>query len=208
MNENRLSSVEHVVVLMLENRSLDHMLGYLYAEQGNVSPAGQPFEGLTGAESNPDGNGNPVTVFKIEPATPNAYYMPGADPGEGYMATNSQLFGHITAPPSLAAPTMQGFVKDFAYTLGWQSREHGWTILPGTTAGNIQKPSPCFRRSPRATGSAITGSARLPPRRCRTELLRWRRPARVTWTTRPGRSPRPVNSISTSPGSASGYRPC
>jgi Phosphoesterase family len=44
--ENSLSSVEHIVVLMLENRSFDHMLGYLYSDSGNVSPAGQPFEGL------------------------------------------------------------------------------------------------------------------------------------------------------------------
>ncbi len=136
-NGNGLSSVQHVVVLMLENRSLDHMLGYLYAAQGNVTSSGQPFEGLAGTESNPDANGSPVQVFKIEPTTPNAYYMPGADPGEGYMATNSQLFGSITAPASPTAPAMQGFVKDFAYTLGWQSREHGWTILPGTTGSDI-----------------------------------------------------------------------
>ena len=136
-DENGLSAVQHIVVLMLENRSFDHMLGYLYSSTGNVSPSGQPFEGLTGSESNPDDNGNPVAVFQIEPTTPNAYYMPGADPGEGYMATNSQLFGNITAPASPAVPAMQGFVKDFAYTLGWQSREHGWTILPGTTANDI-----------------------------------------------------------------------
>ena len=35
-----LTAVEHVVVLMLENRSFDHMLGYLYADSGNRSPAG------------------------------------------------------------------------------------------------------------------------------------------------------------------------
>lgn len=136
-NGNGLSSVQHVVVLMLENRSFDHMLGYLYASDKNVAPSGQAFEGLTGTESNPDAHGNPVTVFQIQPSTPNAYYMPGADPGEGYMATNSQLFGNITAPPSATTPPMQGFVKDFAYTLGWQSRESGWTILPGTTANDI-----------------------------------------------------------------------
>ena len=136
-NGNGLSEVQHIVVLMLENRSFDHMLGYLYSAEGNVTPAGQAFEGLTGSESNPDANGNPVTVFKIEPTTPNAYYMPGGDPGEGYMATNSQLFGRNTAAAGPAAPPMQGFVKDFAYTLGWQSREHGWKILPGTTASDI-----------------------------------------------------------------------
>ena len=78
-----LSAIEHVVVLMLENRSFDHMLGFLYSDSGNVSPTGQPFEGLTGTESNLDSSGNPVTVFKIEPGTPNAYFMPGADPAKG-----------------------------------------------------------------------------------------------------------------------------
>jgi phospholipase C len=95
---NNLSSIEHIVVLMLENRSFDHMLGFLYSGSGNVSPSGQPYEGLTGSESNPASAGPPVSVFKIEPGTPSAYYMPGADPGEGYMATNDQLFGSETAP--------------------------------------------------------------------------------------------------------------
>ena len=81
---NGLASIEHVVVLMLENRSFDHMLGFLYTGAGNVSPSGQPFDGLRGTESNPGASGQPVTVFKIEPGTPNAYLMPGADPGEGY----------------------------------------------------------------------------------------------------------------------------
>ena len=80
-NGNGLASVDHVVVLMLENRSFDHMLGFLYP--GGVSPSGQPFDGLTGTESNLGSDGKPVTVFRIEPATPSAYYMPGADPGEG-----------------------------------------------------------------------------------------------------------------------------
>jgi len=142
-----LSSVEHVVVLMLENRSFDHMLGFLYADHGNITPGGQPYEGLAGTESNPDASGKPVTVFRIEPTTPNAYFMPGADPGEGYMATNDQLFGSTavpgttgppaTGPAGQVSPPMQGFVKDFAYTLGWQSTSHGWTILPGTTAADI-----------------------------------------------------------------------
>src|SRR5215472_7293389 len=99
-----LSAVNHVVVLMLENRSFDHMLGYLYADTGNVSPSGQPFEGLTGTESNPDANGNPVPVYQITPATPNAYFMPGADPGEGYKATNDQLWGADTAPAAGTQP--------------------------------------------------------------------------------------------------------
>lgn len=138
-NGNQLAQVQHFVVLMLENRSFDHMLGFLYADAGNVSPAGQPFEGLTGTESNPDAAGQQVTVFRIEPTTPNAYFMPGADPGEGYMATNSQLFGGTAGPANPTdMPGMQGFVKDFGYTLGWQSREHGyWSIVPGTVPDDI-----------------------------------------------------------------------
>jgi phospholipase C len=137
MADDGLSSVQHVVVLMLENRSFDHMLGFLYP--GNVSPTGQPFDGLTGTESNPGSDGQPVTVFRIEPTTPSAYYMPGADPGEGYMATNDQLYGSDSGPASAgeAAPC-SGFVKDFAYTLGWQSKEpKRWPIVPGTVAGDI-----------------------------------------------------------------------
>ena len=133
---NGLSSVEHIVVLMLENRSFDHMLGFLYSDINNLLPSGLEFAGLTGNESNPGASG-PVRVYRIEPGTPNAYFMPGADPGEGYMATNDQLFGSEKAPADGTIPAMNGFVKDFAYTLGWQSREGGWSIVPGTVASNI-----------------------------------------------------------------------
>jgi phospholipase C len=73
-----LSAIQNIVVLMLENRSFDHMHGM--------------------------------------PGSSNAYFMPGADPGEGYQATNSQLFGANAGPtPPLA--TNQGFVQNYAYML-------------------------------------------------------------------------------------------
>jgi phospholipase C len=134
---NGLSFVEHVVVLMLENRSFDHMLGFLYTDNGNVSPTGQPYEGLNGTESNPASVGSPVTVYRIEPATSNAYFMPGANPGEGYMATDAQIFGGAEGLPRPGAvAASNGFVTDFAYTLGWQAQQ-GRPILPGTTASDI-----------------------------------------------------------------------
>ena len=49
------------------------MLGFLYTDEGNVSPSGQPYAGLTSSESNPDPSGQPVTVFRIEPAAPSAF---------------------------------------------------------------------------------------------------------------------------------------
>jgi len=135
MPGNQLSAIQHIVHLMLENRSFDHMLGFLYADSGNVSPAGAAFEGLTGTESNPDTSGNPVTVYKINPTDPGAYFMPGADPGEGYANTNSQLFGSGTAPVPPVA-TNQGFVTNFDATIAWDQRA-GRSVQPGTTASDI-----------------------------------------------------------------------
>jgi phospholipase C len=40
---SQLSSIEHIVQVMLENRSFDHMLGFLYPNK--TGPGGQPFEG-------------------------------------------------------------------------------------------------------------------------------------------------------------------
>jgi phospholipase C len=135
MPDNQLTEVQHIVHLMLENRSLDHMLGFLYADSGNVSPLGQPFEGLTGSESNPDSTGNPVTVFKIDATTPSAYFMPGANPGEGYANTNSQLFGTATAPSPPTA-TNNGFVTNFDAAIAYNQRLHRG-IVAGTTAADI-----------------------------------------------------------------------
>ncbi len=136
MNANLLQSIDHFVVVMLENRSFDHMLGFLYAQHGNVSPSGQAFEGLTGSETNPDGKGNPLKVFKILPTDPHPYFMPGADPGEGYLNTNWQLFGTEQEPSPLTPATNQGFVINFASTLTWESKQPG-RVLPGTTPAQI-----------------------------------------------------------------------
>jgi phospholipase C len=133
---DQLAAVQHIVVLMLENRSFDHMLGLLYAAEGNVSPAGQSFEGLAGTETNPGANGKAVKVFPIAAGNSLTYFMPGADPGEGYTATNSQLFGTETAPTPPTA-TNQGFVSNFTYTLSWESKSAGWTPLAGTQASDI-----------------------------------------------------------------------
>jgi len=130
-----LGQIQHVVVLMLENRSFDHMLGLLYRDRKNVSLAGQPFEGLTGGETNLDSHGKSVAVFAIDPTQPLAYFMPGADPGEGYQQTNMQLFGALAAPSPPVA-TNAGFVKDFDSTITWDKNNHR-SVLAGTVASSI-----------------------------------------------------------------------
>lgn len=134
---NQLGSVEHIVVLVLENRSFDHMLGFLYADSGNVSPATkQPFEGLTGKESNADASGAALPISALTPGTAHVYFTPGADPGEGFLATNAQLFG-TASPGADVSATNTGFVTDFAATLKG-AHAHG-PIIPGTTASDIMR---------------------------------------------------------------------
>lgn len=134
--DDRLGSVDHVVVLMLENRSFDHMLGYLYSDAGNRSPAGDAYDGLTGEEWNPTTDGARATVFPIVPGRPDTYFRPGSDPGEGYYATNAQLFGTEEAPRAGAPPSNDGFVRDYARTLGWERRD-GAPVWPGTRPEDI-----------------------------------------------------------------------
>jgi phospholipase C len=128
-----LAGVQHIVQLMLENRSFDHMLGLLYA--GRSGPNGQPFEGLLGSESNNDSSGQPVTVFPINTSSPGAYFMPGADPGEGYANTNVQLFG-TGKPPDPPTATMTGFVTNFDAAITYDQRS-GMSVESGTTASSI-----------------------------------------------------------------------
>jgi phospholipase C len=104
-----LESIDHVILLMLENRSFDHLLGYLYPKSGD-------FDGLDGTESNRDPAGTAVSVHPITPENENAYYYPLANPTEGFVATNEQLFSSATAPVDGKAAN-DGFVTSFAREL-------------------------------------------------------------------------------------------
>ena len=133
---NQLPAIKHVVQLMLENRSFDQMLGFLYESTGNRSATNQPFEGLTGNEFNLDDVGNPVKVFKISPTSPHPYLMPGADPGEGFHNTNFQLFSNDD-PAHGAAPTNDGFVKNFKAAIASDQAKHYQDSLPDVVAADI-----------------------------------------------------------------------
>lgn len=91
--------IEHLVVLMMENRSFDHMLGF------HRSPD-WPIDGLAGTETNPDINGAPVRVS--QDARYSGDLTP--DPGHDFISVNEQIFGNSTGT---GTPTMQGFVKAY-----------------------------------------------------------------------------------------------
>jgi phospholipase C len=157
IGKSSLSKINHIVVVMLENRSFDHMLGFLYQASNNVSPLGQPFEGLKGNETNADTSGKAVAVFPIKPSAPHAYLMPGANPGEGYLNTNSELFGTQDAPSPIAPASNNGFVTNFAYTLGWEGKDPG-SVIAGTQPSAIMgmyTPATLPILSKLATGYAV-----------------------------------------------------
>ncbi len=129
-----LEAIEHLVVLMLENRSFDQMLGYLYAQVGNLSPDGSAYEGLTGREQSTGTDGRPVPVRPVQPGRPYLYYLPGADPGEGFVNTNDQLFGNDAGTGPV---TNNGFVINYSQTLAWEANDPRWSVVPGTTADDI-----------------------------------------------------------------------
>jgi phospholipase C len=133
---NQLGAIKHIVQLMLENRSFDQMLGFLYESTGNKSPAGQPYDGLTGNESNPDDTGRDIKVFKIDQNAPHPYFMPGADPGEGFHHTNYQLFRTDDPQPN-QQPTNDGFVIDFKAAIASDLAKGFQDTLPGTDPSEI-----------------------------------------------------------------------
>lgn len=119
-------AMDHVVVVMFENRSFDNLRGRLY-EPGEV----ESFEGVIGKGlSNPippwaeDGADRKVVPYGVSP-TMNT---PWPDPGEEYPHINTQLFGildegnrgvlqpekNFNAPDDpTRQPTMDGFLTDY-----------------------------------------------------------------------------------------------
>src|SRR5580765_4729412 len=95
-----LDQLKHIVVLMMENRSFDHMLGSLTAVNNKI-------DGVNPALFNPDTGGNqvkpqPLADFQgqLEP-----------DPDHHFPAVDLQIFGGVTGPGR--QPTMDGFIKSY-----------------------------------------------------------------------------------------------
>lgn len=99
-----MADIQHVVVLMLENRSFDNLLGTFTAS----TPG---FNGLKGAESNRIGN----QVYRARSDLPGggSYTIPTPDPGESYIDITQQLF-FPREWRDAAAPAMGGFANNYA----------------------------------------------------------------------------------------------
>ncbi|WP_159499022.1 alkaline phosphatase family protein [Microbacterium sp. 18062] len=122
---------DHLVVLMFENRSLDNLLGWLYAD--SPPSGGQTFDGLTASRSNTTRDGHEVAAHRYSGPTDEVMSSPRPDPGEEYPHVNTQLFGTVSpesnrfrridgmeapfnAPADGATPAMSGFLQDYIDT--------------------------------------------------------------------------------------------
>jgi phospholipase C len=143
VSEAFLPQVKNIVFLMLENRSLDNLLGWLYEKDPpppqNFFPSSSPktYDGLVaGKYSNPDSSGNPVDVIPIPdnvwnhgqgnavPSTDpyeslRAYKVDVRAPARSWYGVMNQFFGNQQVIPGLPSPSdgvpaMKGFVQDYA----------------------------------------------------------------------------------------------
>ncbi|XP_072983963.1 non-specific phospholipase C2-like [Typha latifolia] len=92
--------IKTVVVVVMENRSFDHMLGWMK----QLNPE---IDGVTGTESNP--------ISAADPNASRVYFKDGAhfvdpDPGHSFQAIREQLFGSDDTSASPAP--MNGFVQN------------------------------------------------------------------------------------------------
>lgn len=117
--------IEHVVMLMLENRSIDNILGWLYENdtpQLNIpplKPGERAYEGLQGLDLstlvNQAGNLSSPPVRGASGLT-----IPSISPGETLEQVHTQLFNQAydpKNPTSKTPPTMNGYLKDYISVL-------------------------------------------------------------------------------------------
>src|SRR5262249_46448539 len=97
--------IDHIVVLMLENRSFDHMLGFLKRDDPRI-------DGLNGDEAIPSAPGSP-TSRPVRVSDDAAPINAGPDPGHDIGDVREQIYGAPGADfPSIG--DNDGFVVNYA----------------------------------------------------------------------------------------------
>jgi phospholipase C len=149
LSNDFMSQIDHVVYLMLENRSFDNVVGWLYADQNNIPGINIPpppphqkpsFNGLGKCKQS---NLPPHDLKFLHDHGPQYVqfgasncHIPKTDPYEPYQHVYWQLYGTGTDPynqePPKPAP-MSGFLADYSSHLDVISREHALEIMQAYT---------------------------------------------------------------------------
>ena len=118
-----LDDLQHIVFLMMENRSFDHMVGFLQSDTYQVN-------GLAGTETNPDDDNASVQVSN------DAIYFGDLtpDPGHSHFDVMKQMFSGADPANTTVAP-MSGFVKDYKLHTNDVAKSHN--IMKCFSAANL-----------------------------------------------------------------------
>lgn len=112
-----MQNIKHVVYYMLENRSFDNLLGWLYELDqpaqiiANEKQKNDPFYGLKENTYFNTFEDDPTRHF-VQKGT-ESLDVPSPDPNEGFEDVNNCLFGAKELPPNNTPPNMEGFLKDY-----------------------------------------------------------------------------------------------
>ena len=132
---SNLSNIKHIVVLTMENRSFDHMLGYLSLPVTAGGAGRTDVDGLNGSKPNPYN----LELFPSVPIAAGDTAF-GPDPSHSYEPVYHQINAEvddITKPVPLPIPgkgKMNGFVKAFVNSTG---SFNGAAIMGYHTAANV-----------------------------------------------------------------------
>ncbi|RZS28841.1 hypothetical protein BHM03_00062489 [Ensete ventricosum] len=116
--------IRAVVVLIMENRSFDHMLGWM------KSALGLPIDGLSGTECNRRSVADPASPSVC--VSDDARYV-DPDPGHSFVAVREQVFGSSNSSSGTAVPSMAGFVQQ-ALSM---SEDLAGTVMKGFKPENV-----------------------------------------------------------------------
>jgi len=139
-----MEEIEHVVVLMLENRSFDSMLGWLYEKDApalNIPPAAKDdqFRGLHGVDLTKFVNTTDNGLSSPPVRGTSGFTVPSVDPGEEFDHINMQFFKTETPEPDAVA-TMTGVLQDFVNVMKKQKYSDG--VIKATASMIMQTYTP------------------------------------------------------------------
>lgn len=118
---DRLFQIDHIIVLMMENRSFDHMLGYLSLPHELGGAGRGDIDGLTSPEHNV--NRFDGKTFPIQPMGGEGGLTKVQDPGHSGADVGQQM-----------AHGMSGFVANYMTTRAYQD---GGDVMRYQVAGNV-----------------------------------------------------------------------
>ncbi|MCR1771051.1 Non-hemolytic phospholipase C [Burkholderia glumae] len=139
-----MGDIEHIVVLMLENRSFDGMLGWLYEHDApavNIPPAtaDDTFRGLQGVDLSTFTNRADYGLSSPPSRGAAGFTVPSITPGEEFKNVNMQFFGTET-PTAGAKATMTGVLQDFVNTM--QHHHYGQSDIEANAGMVMQSYTP------------------------------------------------------------------